>query len=129
MAVTGDVKRPPGRVPKRVKKGMRKASKKTYALMLAAATKLVMENRGRPADGGPEYVLMEFPYFAKFPVGFPKRIVDSKTAMTTVHRVNAIKLLNWLHENGHSPYNAATLVAQTKQFEVLTKGIDKMFEM
>lgn len=98
--------------------------------MLAAASKVVMENRGiQWRTGNPEYVLMEFPYFAKFPEDFPKRIIVSKTLTTNVYRVNAVRLLDWLHANGHSPYDAAGLVAQTRQFEILTKSIDRMFEM
>ncbi len=98
--------------------------------MLADATKVVMENRGiQYRSGNPEYVLMEFPYWAKFPESFPKRIIASKTLTTNVYRVNAVRLLDWLHANGYSPYDAAGLVAQTKQFEILTKSIDRMFDM
>lgn len=124
------LKRPPGRVPKSVKKGKRKASKATYAAMLAAATPVVMANRGiQYRSGEPEYVLFEFPYFVKFAPTFPKGIIVERTPATNVYKVNAVKLLNWLHANGHSPYDAATLVKETKQFEYLTKGIDRMFDI
>ena len=98
--------------------------------MLAAATPVVMANRGMQyRSGEPEYVLFEFPYFVKFAPGFPKGLIVERTLATNTYKVNAVKLLNWLYANGHAPYDAAMLVKETKHFEILTKSIDRMLAM
>lgn len=113
-----------------MKRTTRKASKAVYESMRISATTVVMRNRGMQyRDGNPEYVLFEFPYWVKFENEFPKGHVVLKTPTSNVHKVNAVKLLNWLHANGHSPYDAATLVKETKQFEYLDKSIERMFDL
>jgi len=111
------------------KQQTRKASKAVYERMRVAATEVVMRNRGEEyRNGEPVAILMEFPFWIRFTRGFPKGHIVSKTLSTNVHKVNAVKLLDWLHANGYSRYNAASLVKQTKQFEYLDKSIERMFE-
>lgn len=97
--------------------------------MRLAATEVVMRNRGEEyRNGEPVAVLMEFPHWVKFTRGFPKGHVVAKTALTNTHKVNAVKLLNWLHTNGYSAYDAAKLVAETKRFEYVNNEIERLFE-
>lgn len=99
-----------------------------YAKMQVAASTVVMRNRGNQyRDGNPEYVLFEFPFWVKFSDGFPKGHIVEKTATSNTYKINAVKLLNWLYANGHSPYDAAMLVKETKQFEYFDKSIERMF--
>lgn len=112
------------------KRATRKANKAVYERMCVAATEVVMRNRGEEyRNGEPVAVLMEFPFWVKFTRGFPKGQVVSKTLATNTHKVNAVKLLNWLHANGYSRYNAASLVSETKQYEYLDKSIERMFDL
>ena len=97
--------------------------------MLVAATAVVIENRGMQyRTGNPEYVLFEFPFWVTFDKTFPKGHIVEKTTLTNTYKINAVKLLNWLHANGHSPYDSKELIKQTKQFEVLDKSIDRLFD-
>jgi hypothetical protein len=120
-------------------KATKRARKGDYAKMVAAASEVVMRNRssraGKGDSGNPEYVLIEFPYFVKFAPGFPKGHIVQRTASncsklpTNTYKVNVVKLLDWLYENGHSVYNASQLVQQTKSFEHFEDSIDKLFEI
>lgn len=111
------------------KRKTRKASKAVYEKMQTEASAVVMRNRGMQyRSGNPEYVLFEFPHWIKFSRGFPKGFIVSKTVLTNVYKINAVRLLDWLHTNGYSAYNASSLVQQTKQFEYLDKSIERMFE-
>lgn len=103
--------------------------------MVVAASEVVIRTRNaaenrynRYGRGEPEYILMDFPSSVKLAVGFPKGHIVERTATTITHKVNAVKLLNWLYENGHSTYNATMLVQQTRDFERLVGSIDRMFE-
>jgi len=110
------------------KRKTRKASKAIYEQMRLAATEVVMRNRGMEyRTGEPVAVLMEFPFWVKFTRNFPKGHIVEKTLNTNVHKVNAVKLLDWLHANGYSPYNASKLVQETKRFEYIDKSIERMF--
>ncbi len=96
--------------------------------MLTAASEIVMRNRGREyRTGDPEYILMEFPKRCKISEDFPKGKVDSQDYYFITYRINAVKLLDWLYNKGHSPYDSAMLVKQTKQYEYLDKQIERMF--
>jgi hypothetical protein len=116
---------------------MRKATKpakaKDYARLAVAASEVVMRTRiGSLSDQGsagePEYVVVEFPYFVKFQKGFPKGVIVEKTATSNVHQINAVRLLDWLHENGYSAHSARQLVQRTKDYERLEASINRMFE-
>jgi hypothetical protein len=116
---------------------MRKATKpakaKDYQKMVLAASEVVMRTRNgsyenRNHSGLPEYVVIEFPYFVKFQKGFPKGMLIEKKATSNVHQINAVKLLDWLYENGHSKYSAKQLVQRTKDYERLEASIARMFE-
>ena len=118
------------RATNKQKRYSRNASPSTYAKMTAAATAVVLANRGMQyRTDNPEYVLFSFPFWVTFAKGFPKGHVVDKTLLLNVHKINAVKLLNWLHEQGHCSYNSKQLVAGTKQFEVLDKSIDKLFNI
>lgn len=115
-------------------KATKKASAKDYAKMVTAASEVVMRNRQgnlthQGKADGPEYVLIEFPYFIKWSEGFPKGVLVEKSALSNTYKVNAVRLLNWLYENGHSKYNAKQLVQQTTSYERLSSSIDRMFEI
>jgi hypothetical protein len=113
---------------KQQKRYKRSASLKDYGKMVVAATEVVVKNRGRQYKSEEvEYLLMEFPFWVKFQTGFPKGVIVEKTKLTNVYKVNGVKLLNWLHEQGYSSYNADMLVKNTKQFEYLEKSIERMF--
>lgn len=101
-----------------------------YAEMVTACAEVVMQNRGREyRDDSPTCVLFTFNKRLKFPKGFPKPNVYSREGENVTYRLNACSLLNWLYENGHSNYNVAMLVKQTKQFQYLEKSIDRMLEL
>ena len=109
------------------------AKARQYASMLVAASEVVVRNRNaslamQGKSEGPEYVLMDFPYFVKFERGFPKGILVERTETTNTYKINAVRLLNWLYSNGHSTYDAKQLVQQTKDYEVLESRINRMFE-
>lgn len=110
------------------------AKAKDYARMLVAASEVVMRNRNgslamQGRSEGPEYILIEFPYFVKWSAGFPKGVLVEKTASTNTYKINAVRLLDWLYNNGHSKYNAKQLVQQTKDYERLDASIDRMFDI
>lgn len=108
------------------KRATRRATKTVYAKMVAAASAVVIQNRGRQyRSGNPEYVLMSFPHWVKFSRSFPKGEIVEKTLLTNTYKVNAVKLLNWLYTNGYSQYNVLTLVKETRQFERELNNIDK----
>jgi hypothetical protein len=79
-------------------------------------------------SGETEYVLVEFPNTATFTRGFPKGYVVERRSTTNVHKINAVKLLDWLHENGYSSYSARQLVQQTTDYERLESSIHRMFD-
>ncbi len=106
------------------------ASKGHYEKLAIAASEIVMRNRGRQyKDGGVEYILIEVPHWTKFQGDFPKGVLHSRSELHDVRKINAVKLLDWLYENGYSAYNTVSLVKQTKSFQYLEKSIDRMFEM
>lgn len=116
------------RATKKQKQNKRPAGKAAFKQMQIAASEVVMRNRNRQyRDGGVEYVLFEFPHWTIFTKTFPKGNVVEKTPLTNLRKINAVKLLNWLYENGHSEYNSNMLVKQTQHFEILENSIDKMF--
>lgn len=130
VAVTGTNRTKP---TKAMRKATKRASAKDYQRMVTAASAVVMRtrsgtlsNQGR--SGQPEYVVVELPYFVKFQEGFPARTLVEKTATTNVYRINAVRLLDWLHEKGYSTYSAKQLVLQTKDYERLEASIDRMFD-
>lgn len=109
------------------------AKSKDYKRLVVAASEVVVrtrngsqQNRGR--SGEPEYVVLEFPYFAKFQTGFPPRKLVERTDATNVYQIDAVKLLDWLHKKGYSAYNAKQLVQRTKDFERASATIDRMFD-
>jgi hypothetical protein len=79
-------------------------------------------------SGEPEFVMVEFPSDAVFSRGFPKGYVVERTLTTNVRKINAVRLLDWLYENGYSTYTAKQLVQQTKNYERLEASITRMFD-
>lgn len=115
-----------------MRKATKRASGKDYQRMVVAASEVVMRNRNGSLEkqgrsGNPEYVLIEFPYFVKFRAGFPKGVLLEKKPSTNVYKINAVRLLDWLHKNGYSTYSATELVQRTKDYERLESSIDRMF--
>lgn len=111
------------------KRHCKPVGKAAFKKMATAASEIVMRNRGRQyRDGEVEYVLLEHPHWCEFADDFPKGFIQDRTPLYNTRKINAIKLLDWLHKHGHTPYNSATLVKQTKAYEYLAKGIDRMFE-
>ena len=118
------------RATKAQKKATKPAGKAVFEKMKQAAMSVVMHNRGRQyRTGNPEYVLMEVPHWCVFKNGFPNRVLMSKQGLTNTYKVNAVKLLDWLYEQGHSEHNSASLVKMTKQFEYFEKSIDRLIEI
>lgn len=98
--------------------------------MATAASSVVMQNRGMQwRTGNPEYVLITFPYWVKFIATFPKGHIVEKTPESNTYKINAIRLLDWLYDNGHTPYNSSMLVQQTKEFERLEKSVERMLAL
>lgn len=113
-----------------MKRYKRSASAKDFAKMVAAASAVVIHNRGNQyRSGNPEYVLFRFPFWVKFSKDFPKGHIVVRDATTNTYKINAVKLLNWLHANGHSAYDSSMLVQQTRQFEMMEASIDKLFNI
>jgi len=110
----------------------KKASSKDYQALVTAASEVVLRTRNasysnRNKSGQEEFVLVEFSNTASFSRGFPKGYVVERGSTTNVHKINAVKLLDWLHENGYSAYGARQLVQQTTDFERLEASIERMF--
>ena len=112
-----------------MKRGKRSASSADYERMVVAASQVVMAIRTARPNRVAAPVFFRFPYWVKFRKGFPQRQLVSKEGMNNLYKINAVKLLDWLHSQGHSPYNSSMLVAQTKQFERLEADIDRMFNI
>lgn len=118
------------RATKQQKRYKRDASAKDFAKMLVAASAVVMENRGMQyRTGNPEYVLFQFPYWVTFATNFPKGHIVAKSDTTNTYKINAVKLLNWLYNAGHSSYDSKMLVSKTRTFEMLDKSIDRLFDL
>lgn len=118
---------------KEMRKATKRASAKDYKRMVVAASEVVMRTRvgtltNQSSSGQSEYVEAEFPYFVKFGDGFPKGKLVGGTATTNVYHINAVRLLDWLHEKGYSSYTAKQLVQQTKDYERLEASIERMFK-
>lgn len=113
------------------KRYKRSANADDFNQMQIAASAVVIANRGdkQYRTGNPEYVLFKFPFWVEFAKDFPKGHIVDKDVSSNTYKINAIKLLNWLHANGYSPYDSKMLVQQTKQFEVLNNSIDKLFNL
>lgn len=99
-----------------------------YAQLLSAASSVVINNREQWYSGHPEYILVRFAHWISFPDGFPKGYIVEKTEKTNLYKINARKLLNWMHANGHSPYTASQLAIETVAFEKMKNNIDRIAE-
>lgn len=98
--------------------------------MAVIATSVVMQHRGMQyRTEYPEYVLFRFPHWVVFDKTFPKGHIVEKDLETNTYKINAVKLLDWLHANGHSSYDSKQLVKLTRMYEVLDKSIDRMFNI
>jgi len=111
----------------------RKARKSDYKKLVAAATAVVMNSRSgtlhnQSESGENEYVEVAFPYFVKFQKGFPKGYLIEKTLTSNVYQINAVRLLNWLHEKGYSKYSPKEVVAYTREYESIEKRIERMLD-
>lgn len=117
------------RATKQLKRYTKPAGKGAFAKMLTAASEIVLRNRGRQyRDGGVEYILVQFPHWATFSEEFPKGVVVEREELYNTRKINAVKLVDWLYKNGHSPYDSGMLVKQTKHYMRLEKQIERMFE-
>lgn len=112
---------------------MSKARVGDYQKMVVAASEVVVRtrngsygNRGR--SGQAEFVLIEFPCSVTFAPKFPKGVIVERGSATNLHKINAVKLLDWLHGNGYSSYNSAELVKRTKEYERLESSVERLFE-
>lgn len=118
------------RATNKQRKATRKAKPSDYQAMATLAGSVVVQSRGMQfRTGNPEYVLFEFPFWVVFGKGFPKGHIVSKTRATNTFKINAVKLLDWLYENKHSPYNATMLLRQTREFEEINNRLDRMFRL
>lgn len=118
------------RATKAMKRYARTAKPADYAKMVIAASSVVVQNRGKQyRTGNPEYVLFEFPFWVNFAPDFPKGYIVAKTRSTNTYKINAIKLLDWLFENGHSTYNTRILVAAGREFDELDRSIERIFKI
>lgn len=116
------------RASNKQKRYKREAREKDYAQMCVAATEVVMQSRGMQyRSDNPEYVLFRFPHWVVFAKTFPKGHIVDKDLETNTYKINAVKLLDWLYNNGHSSYDSKQLVKQTRMYEVLDKSIERMF--
>jgi hypothetical protein len=79
-----------------------------YKLMAETCVALIVE-------GGARYLELKFPKGTVFPKDFPKGRARIKTDTYWVHKTTVIRLLDWLHANGHSPWNYKQVVAAKHQ--------------
>ncbi len=85
----------------------RAAKQSDYDKMAAAATAVVMSNRGiQYRSGNPEYVLFKFPFWATF-------------------EINAVRLLNWLYSKGYSSYDVKMFTEATREYERMANKIER----
>ena len=99
-----------------------------YDKMAAAASEVVLHNRGKPyREGKIAHVLFVFPHWVKFGDGFPRGVIVGKTLITNTYKINAVKLLDWLYKAGKCKYNASLLVKETTRLEVMLRKIERLF--
>lgn len=104
----------------------RAAKQSDYDKMAAAATAVVMNNRGiQYRSGNPEYVLFKFPFWVTFENDFPKGYIVEKTLSTNTYKINAVKLLNWLHARGYCSYDVRKFTEATRHYERMANKIER----
>lgn len=74
-------------------------------------------------------VLVAFSYVLKFPRGFPKGILERKEGALNIHRIKARKLLDWLHEKGHTDISFDALRQQRIAFSKAEKNFTQFDEI
>jgi hypothetical protein len=114
-------------------KATKPAKASDYQKLVVAASEVVVRTRRgslqtKDFSGEPDYIVVEFPYFIKFQKGFPTGKPVERGVSTNTYHINAIKLLDWLHQKGYSTYSAKQLVQRTKDYERLDASIDRMFD-
>lgn len=78
---------------------------------------------------GEKDVLVLFPYVLKFPEDFPRGILEVKyDDGSNVHRIKAKKLLQWLHEKGHTDITMDSLKGHQIAFGLKTTEFEKSFD-
>ena len=118
------------RATNKMRRYKRDANAKDFAAMAVVASQVVIQNRGNQyRTANPEYVLFRFPHWVEFDKTFPKGHIVEKDTETNTYKINAVKLLDWLYNNGHSSYDSKQLVQQTRMYEVLDNSIDRMFNL
>jgi hypothetical protein len=102
------------------------SSKATYAALTKACIAAIV---GRADDDYRVDILIEFSYIIKFPKGFPKGVLVEKTASTNIYRVKAMKLLDWLHSEGHSTISYTDLMTSSEVFARYLSKLQKSFDI
>lgn len=99
-----------------------------WSQLLTAASSVVIRNREKYRSGNPEYVLVRFAHWSSFPETFPKGYIVEKGAKTNTYKINARKLIDFMHSIGKSPYTASQLAIETVAFEKMKNNIERMFD-
>lgn len=108
------------KVKKSVRAATKKADKKIFKELVKAASEALIRQE---ID-----IVLSFPYFCKFPKGWPKGILMKKTPTANIYRIKVRKLLDWLHKEGHSPYNSRELIVTRYRMEKHLDKLEKWFE-
>ena len=118
------------RVTAAQKKAARPAATEDYEKMAVLASEVVLENRGRQyRDKSNVSVFFIFPHWIRFDESFPKGHIVAKTDVTNTHKINAVKLLDWLYSKGFCSYDTSMLVSSTTDFEREFRKLDKLFDI
>ena len=96
------------------------ATQATFQAMEQACVEAIVERKLS--------VEFTFPYFAKFPKGFPPKIIASENSSTITYRIKARKLLEWLNKEGHSTQTPKSVVESSTAFIIQLRKLERSFE-
>lgn len=105
-----------------VRDKMDPAERKDYEKMASACVQAII--------AGQDNVFLSFPYFVKFKSkGFPRGQVVEKTATANVHKINAIRLLDWLYAHGFSQWDYKAVKAASYKFKLKLTSIERKLDL
>lgn len=109
------LKRRDGPISKKEKAKTTPANKKFYRELTYLVTKAIIE--------GHKSVILVLPRFVKIQKGFPRVWCIGRTEGLNYYKAMARKVLDWLCEKGHSPYNSAQLRSYMQSWSMSEKNL------
>lgn len=110
--ILAKLRRPVGRIPKWRLRQLRKATKKDYEKLLLACTEALVyawHTDTVRLDRVSIYVKLPFNWRSRYDKSIPRAFICCYDDWTVTVSWRVDKLLNWLHEKGHSAFSSAQL--------------------